>query len=221
MTLLEYLNLIPAANRNKPKFVATISIGAEFYAYIQFLLQQMSTTLFDLDLAVGDQLDIIGKWVGISREVRIPVSGVYFSWDGSDPSVGWDFGSWQPSGDPTEVVILPDDAYRTVIKFKIAANHWDGTTDGAYAIWAILFPDLVFLIQDNQDMTYDLLIIGDISSLMLALIRSGAIALKPEGIRIANYYRPSDDGPVFAWDIENEFFGGWDEGSWATALPPL
>lgn len=218
--LEDYLNLIPSANRDKPNFIAKLSVSLELYVRIQDLLKSM-VPLFDVDVAAGDQLDIIGLWVGVSREVRVPISGVYFTWDGSDPALGWDYGSWQPADAPANITVLPDDAYRQLIKFKIAANHWDGTTDGAYAIWEILFPDLVFLIQDNQDMTYNLAIVGGIiDSLTLALIRGGAIALKPEGVRIANYYIPIDTGPVFSWDTESEFLQGWEEGSWVQELPP-
>lgn len=221
MILEDYLNLVPSANRQKPNFIGSLTVGVEIYARIQELLLSMSDALFDVDTAVGDQLDIIGLWVGVSREVQVPISGVYFQWDGDDPFVGWDYGTWQPSSAPTEITVLPDDAYRTLIKFKIAANNWDGTTPGAYAIWEILFPDLVFLIQDNQNMTYDLAIVGGIiDSLTLALIRNGAISLKPEGVRITNYYVPIDDGPVFAWDTDSPMLQGWDTGSWVRELSP-
>lgn len=220
MTLTDYLNLIPSANREKPNFIGTLSIGVGFYVHLQDLLQSM-VPIFDVDTAVGDQLDTIGIWVGVSREVKVPIPGVFFTWDGTDYTVGWDYGSWQPSDAPSNVTILPDDAYRVLIKFKIAANHWDGTTDGAYAIWEILFPTLVFLIQDHQDMTYSLAIVGGIiDSLTLALIRGGAIALKPEGVRISSYYIAIDTGPVFSWDTDSTYLRGWDTGSWVQELPP-
>ena len=36
---------------------------------------------YDLDSAVGVQLDAVGEWVGISRELAVPLSNVYFSLD--------------------------------------------------------------------------------------------------------------------------------------------
>lgn len=221
MTLEEYLNLIPSENRDKPNFIASLSAWLEVYIHMQELQVSLAGPAFDVDTAVGDQLDIIGEWVNASRLVSIPIEGVFFEWDGT-AEVGWDYGTWQPPGSPSDITELPDDAYRNLIKFKIAANQWDGTTDGAYRIWEILFPDLVFLIQDNQDMSYDLAILGGIvDSLTLALIRQGAIALKPEGVRIANYYIPFDDGPVFGWDVETDYIEGWDSGSWAYEYPTL
>lgn len=221
MTKEEYLNLVTSANREQPDFIAKLSVSLELYVYLEELLGSMIPK-FDVDEAVGDQLDIIGLWVGASREVSIPITGAYFEWDGLTDTTGWDYGSWQPADAPSEITTLPDDAYRTLIKFKIAANSWDGTTPDAYRIWELLFPEYVFLIQDNQNMTYDLAITGGIiDSLTLALIRSGSIALKPEGVRIDHYYLPFDDGPIFGWDADSDTLKGWDEAAWAEELSPI
>jgi len=215
MTVEEYLNLITSAYRKKPKFTAMVSDYVGLPSRVQDLLLSM-IPLFDVDVAVGDQLDIIGLWVGISRDVNIPTTGIYFSWDGVDPSVGWDYGTWQGNLPTSTITELPDDAYRTLIKAKIAANKWDGTTTNAYAIWDALFPDLNILIQDNQNMSYAMIFFGGIiDSLTVALITGGYIPLKPEGVRISGYYIPVDDGPVFGWDMDTDYMQGWDEGSWA------
>lgn len=220
MILEDYLNLITSEYRNQPTFIATISVWLKAIIYLQDLKKSM-IPLFDLDVAVGDQLDILGQWVGVSRNIAIPITGIYFSWDGTDYTLGWDYGSWQPSDAPTSITSLPDDAYRTLIRAKIAANHWDGTTDGAYAIWDALFPNVTILIQDNQNMTYALAIVGGvIDSLTLALITGGYIQLRPEGVRISGYFASIDSGPVFAWDLDAPLLQGWDIGSWARELSP-
>ena len=119
------------------------------------------------------------------------------------------------------ITVLPDDAYRTLVKAKIAANHWDGTTDGAYAIWNSLFTQYTILIQDFQDMSYDLIVVGGIvDSLTLALLVGGYIPLKPEGVRVNEYIVPVNTGPLFAWDVENTLLQGWDQGSWGRELKP-
>lgn len=219
MTEADYLNLITSEYRDQPNFIAMISAGVAIPLRVQDLMKSM-IPLFDVDIAVGDQLDIIGQWVGISRNVSIPISGVYFAWDGT-ANVGWDYGTWQPALAPTNVTSLPDDAYRTLIRAKIAANQWDGTTDGAYAIWDAVFPQFTILIQDNQDMSYDLAVVGGIvDSLTLALITGGYIPLKPEGVRVNEYYVSVDSGPVFAWDLDSTLLMGWETGSWAREFPP-
>lgn len=219
MTDQDYLNLITSEYRDQPDFTAMISADVGLPVQVQALLASM-IPLFDVDAAVGNQLDIIGQWVGITRNVSIPIEGVYFSWDG-DYTVGWEYGTWQPSQAPTNITVLPDDAYRTLIKAKIAANQWDGTTDGAYAIWDSLFTTFKILIQDNQNMSYDLAVVGGIvDSLTLALITGGYIPLKPEGVRVNAYYVSVDDNPVFGWDVESDLLGGWNEGSWVRELVP-
>lgn len=219
-TLVDYLNIITSEYRNQPNFIAMVSADIGVPLQVQALMESM-IPLFDLDLAVGAQLDVIGKWVGISRYIAIPIPGVFFTWDGVDPSVGWDYGTWQPANLPAEVTSLPDDAYLLLIKAKIAANQWDGTVPGAYAIWDTLFPTTTILIQDNQNMTYDLAIVGGIiDSLSLALITGGYIPLKPEGVRVHEYFISPDTNPLFGWDVESAYLGGWNEASWAIEVSP-
>ena len=221
MDVQDYLNLIPSANANQPDFNAVVTINVSVGSRVQQLLQSM-IALFDIDLPpVGDQLDIIGQWVGVSRNVSIPISGIFFTWDGP-ASEGWDYGTWAAQADATTITVLPDDAYLTLIKAKIAANNWDGTTNGAYAIWNSLFSGFEILIQDYQNMTYAMAFVGGIvDSLTLALITGGYIPLRPEGIEITNYFiGPPSGGPVFAWDSDATYLQGWDTGSWATEVAP-
>lgn len=211
----DYLALVTSSYQGKPNFTGVITADVGVQVQVQNLLLSM-IPLFDLDVAVGDQLDVIGLWVGVSRDVSIPSVGVYFSWDGTDPTLGWDFGSWAPLTAPSTITVLPDDAYRTLIRARIAANQWDGTTDGAYAIWEKIFPTTTILIQDYQDMSYSLAVVGGVvDSLTLALLTGGYIPLKPEGVRVLSYFVSVDTNPVFAWDVESTLLGGWDEASWA------
>jgi len=219
MTVAEYLNLITSEHREKPDFKAVVTLNVAVPARVQELLKLM-IPLFDVDVAVGDQLDIIGKWVGVTRDVAIPIAGIFFTWDGVF-SNGWDYGTWTSAIVPTEITVLPDDAYRVLIKAKIAANQWDGTMEGAYAIWESLFSTLTILIVDNQDMSYDLGVVGGIvDSLTLALITGGYIPLKPEGVRVRGYFVSIDSGPVFSWDTDSTLLKGWDTGSWVREFAP-
>lgn len=214
-----YQGLITSEYKNSTNFLKMISFVTSVYVQIQNLYAAMIPA-FDVDLAVGNQLDIIGLWVGISRNVSIPISGVYFSWDGA-PSTGWDYGTWRPSSSPVNITSLPDDAFRNLIRAKIAANNWDGTTDGAYAIWDSIFTQFTILIQDNQDMSYNLGVVGGIiDSLTLALITGGYIPLRPEGVRVNEYFVSVDSNPVFSWDVTSALLAGWDTGSWVSGLAP-
>lgn len=225
-TIQDYLNLIPSANARQPNFVATVELTLSPLVQIQALMQSMIDTIFDLSQnPVGDQLDIIGLWVGVSRVLKIPITGIFFTWNGA-VAQGWSYGIWQdPVNPPTSITVLPDDAYLTLIKARIAANHWDGTTEGAYAIFAILFPNLIILIQDNQNMSFAVAVQGSIpDSLTLALLTGGYLPLKPGAIRISEYFLPVDTHPFFAWSTDTHpltspHLAGWGTGSWANEVP--
>jgi hypothetical protein len=219
MITKDYLDLLTSEFRQKQKYTATVSLDVAVAVRVQELLASM-VPIFDIDSAVGAQLDVIGEWAGISRNVSIPVTGVYFSWDG-DFSVGWEYGVWQGSLAPADVTTLPDDVYRTLIRAKIAANGWNGTTDGAYAIWDNVFPSTIILIQDGQNMSYALAVIGGvIDSLTLALLTGGYLPLKPEGVRVTEYLVSVDTNPAFGWDVESAHLGGWEEASWLREIAP-
>ncbi len=220
MAVNDYLNLIPSQHRSRPKFMAIVGFFATIYQKMIDILT-MTESMYDIDFAVGVQLDFIGEWVGISRNVSIPVTGLYFSFDDVITD-GWDLGLWRGENEPTTITRLPDEQYRTLLKAKIAANNWDGTTENAYAIWSSVFVSPQILIQDNQDLSYDFAFVGGmIDSLTLALLTRGYIPLKPEGITIAKYIVPIDSGRLFAWDTDNAYLAGWDTGSFGTEIMPL
>lgn len=216
----DYLSLVTSEHRLKQKFTDTISLSVALQSHLQGLAASLPEK-FDVDHAVGVQLDAVGKWVGASRYVGIPLVGVYFSWD-STVVDGWDAGVWQGPFDPDSgLTTLPDDSYRILIKAKIAANHWDGSIPGAYKVWTTVFPDSYIIIQDNQDMSMIVGIAGtQLDTVTQALLTGGYIPLKPEGVRVSYYAIATTDGPLFAWDSDSLALAGWDTGSWAVELSP-
>jgi hypothetical protein len=168
------------------------------------------------------QLDAVGEWVGASRYLNTPLTGVYFTWDGLEAE-GWDFGTWIGPFDPVSgLVSLPDSDYRILIKTKIAANSWDGTIPEAYRIWETVFADSSILIQDNQNMTMTVGVAGTVlSSVTQALLVGGYIPLKPMGVRVNYYAIGPTDAPLFAWDADaSAALAGWDIGVWGKILTP-
>lgn len=220
-SLDDYTGLITSQHADKPKFKAVVE------AVTQGLVDNINlcaalTEHFNLDTAVGVQLDAVGLWVGASRRLKLPLE-VYFEWDGS-VILGWDSGSWQGEFDPvTGLVLLPDDAFRRLIRSKIAANNWDGTIPGAIAVWDIAFDGgQTIIIQDNQDMSMVVGFVGPaLSAIDQALLTGGYTPLKPAGVRIAYYAIPSGPGPLLGWDSNSDELRGWDFGQWAQILLPL
>lgn len=221
VSLTDYTSLITSEHNQKPKYLAMVSLLAGTLVDIQ------NTTLgitggYDLDVAVGDALDTLGRWIGLSRQVVTPITGVYFAWD--TDGVGWDQGNWRGPFDPlTGLTTLDDDTYRLFLKATIGANHWDGTIEHWQSVMNYVFTGTGTVISfvDYQDMSMDVVITGvPPSALVKALIRDGYFILKPGAVRINGYFITSVPGtPIFAWDAPgSSSFAGWDTGSWAATL---
>ncbi|WP_334046126.1 DUF2612 domain-containing protein [Burkholderia cepacia] len=214
--LIEYTALITSEHSDKPRFMATVE------SLVQPLVDQMGVLQsmpgrFDLDNAVGVQLDDVGLWVGVSRKIRTPLTGVYFSFDIA--GLGFDQGTWKGPFDPDSgLTVLDDDTYRLVIRAKIGANHWDGTLEQSAAILNSIFDaDTHVFIEDHQDMSMTIGIAGKVPpATFLALLSGGYIPLKPEGVRV-NYtvVTTVDGSPLFGFDMSNQLVAGFDVGAWS------
>jgi hypothetical protein len=216
--------------------MATASAVLRPVCGVEELLHELRLA-FDLDTAVGAQLDAVGVRVGRSRYVRMPIN-TYFSWD--TEKLGWNEAYWRGKYDPASgMTRLPDDLYRLLLYGKVAANSWDGTIPGAYAVWEIAFAGRggVLFIQDNQDMSMIVGIAGIVPDEgFIQLLLQGYIPLKPEGVRISWFaLLPGANGgtdgggdggadaagPLFAWDCDSDALSGWQSGSWPRKLTPI
>jgi hypothetical protein len=184
MILSDYLNLIPQQHREKPKFIATVSTYVSSCIHIQDV---MDSTLkeFDIDFAIGKQQDIVNEWIGSSRAIPIPITGLYFTW-GDTSLTGWASGLWKSKFDPdTGIEVLNDTEFRRMMKAKTLSNIWKGNLNFVYNI---LFEAFFTAVQnttviDNGDMTMEVQTVG-FSELDIDLLEQGIIILKPVGVGI-------------------------------------
>lgn len=210
-----YLNLVTSEHQDKPNFIEMISAVLQPLADDIAVLQSLPS-LYDLDNAAGAQLDVVGQWVGASRNLNVPLVGVYFAFDTA--GVGFDQGTWLGPFDPTSGLIsLPDDTHLTYLRARIANNVWDGTIPGAYATWDVVFAGtgITILIQDLGTMHMLFAVYGSIpDAVTYALITSGLLDLKPAGVKIDAYLTPVvADTPFFGFDVENTYISGFDVGA--------
>jgi len=222
-TVEGWLSLVTSAHSDKPKFIASLTAFLQPLADNVEVLDSFSQA-FDLDIAQGVQLDVIGQWVGVTRYLTTPLTGVYFSLD--DPNLGLDQGSLQGPFDPVNgLTVLPDDAYQNLLRARIAANHWDGTIPNAYEIFAIVFQSRGFglLIQDGQDMTMIYALTGpQPDAVTLQLFIQGYLALKPAGVTISNFFTPGvPNAPYFGLDSEGTAIAGLDVGAFGNIYPGI
>jgi hypothetical protein len=186
LQLSDFLSLIPPPNRTQPKFMGWMAVNLQTYIDVADVLNTLLTA-FDINSANGIQLDIIGEILNLSRRVNFEPS------DSSSP-------------------ILNDDNYRIVLKAKIIQNQWKGTTKEIYDFWTQNFPDQALIIKDNQNMSMDVAIFGLAPGLQQDLVSNGYYMPKPAGVKV-NYTFATD--PIFAWDLNTDYFKGYDEGYWA------
>lgn len=187
-----YRRLLTSEYKTRPRLTSwllwLLSEGLTYKNTVQEFLDA-----FNLDTAEGVQLDIIGRIVGVDRLLSFhPVSG--------------------------DSPLMNDSTYRMVIKAKIIQNTWKGTLDDLYEAWAVLFPEVrYFQIQDLQDMTYNVVIMGAFTPLERELIANGYIIPKPEGVRINLLTITDTSGlPLFAYDMDTYLLSGYTS-HWAEA----
>ena len=113
--------------------------------------------------------------------------------------------------DLEDAPLITDDVFRTIIKARIVQNVWKGNVLELYEMWDNLFPEnLGIQIQDNQDMSFNIILVGEYTGLMRELIMHGYIIPKPEGVRINALSFISTDGmPIFAYDYNTLNYSGY------------
>lgn len=135
-----YANLLIIQYHDQPKAQATIELITEVMLANNILLDIQNA--YDVDTAVGAQLDVIGKYVGVDRyyselELSNYFSMVDYSQAGSLPSSPpqWgfcnysNFSSFAYNGslDYADIITvsnaLNDDSYRFLIRLKIILNN--------------------------------------------------------------------------------------------------
>lgn len=179
-----YLNLITSEHRMKPKYVSMLENVFEMYSDESSALDDVNYRM-DIDDAIGDQLDILGEYIGQSRVLNVEITGASST--------------------------LGDEDYRFLLKSKIAQNNWKGTIEELYDIWEEMFPDIELIVYDNQDMTCTLLIIGSMTSIQIQLLLLDFLIPKPCGVKY-NYTFVSRT--LFAYDLDNERYAGYNTGYW-------
>ncbi len=217
-----YLSRITSAHSDKPKFMAMLEGCLQPFVDAQAVAESIPQA-YDLDEAIGAQLDVVGQWIGRSRYLNIPLLDPWFRF--GDARRGWGRGIWKDQFDPgTSLARLNDSQYRKLLYAKRAANSWDGTVDEATRILHILgVPNETHLwLQDNQDMTDAVCVSGLLPSIVVCfIIAQNLVPVKSSGITRKYYFVSVDNSPLFGFGVQNSFVSGWGTGTWGVSAAKL
>jgi hypothetical protein len=188
-TIAEYLLKVTSQYQNSPKFLEWLSIPLLICQHVHECSENMPAE-FDLDSAVGVQLDIIGQYLGQSRTLPF------------DPTDGTSS-------------YLEDDIYRNILKLKTMTNYWDGSLHSIYIGWNEVFSESFISIVDNMDMTATITLSGMMTQLIKDMIYNDLVLPRPEGVQYI--YGTEEDLNIvarFAYDLDTNDFKGYNESWW-------
>jgi len=130
----DYSQLLTSEYANSPNLIQTVQLTANAIGDITTLLQSLPAQ-FDLDTAIGSQLDVDGQWIGFARTIGgvIVVQFFGFADDATaltfgelgNPAVGGRF--LELGEDTSTTATLSDPEYRLLLRAKILQNDWDGS----------------------------------------------------------------------------------------------
>jgi len=212
----EYSKLLIIQYADKPRAKKQIQAVISNFGNIYNLINLFEKE-FDLDLAKGRQLDIIGKIIGLNRRVPFTIPKKYFSFRGnvnaSPMGNKFEIVSSSPFRDKFEIpyssTLLNDADYRFFIRAKIAQNYAKGTMIDAdnlslQDIYDFLFSGNAYIV-DNQDMSMTLYLDASIDINMLQYIKQMKLFSKPQGVNMKKV-QYSKSG-TFGFQSRNRGFG--------------
>lgn len=191
----QYTLLLIKQYWEKPKAKAEIELLMSTWSESYSLFSSFEDA-FDLDLAIGNQLDIIGRIVGVPRNVPLVLEKIRFGFDGDATARGFaelfnsDIES-APMFDLFETVYtdqqLDDYDYRFFIKAKIARNISSGimTSDERISLQDSIqasFNGQAYVL-DNYDMSLILTISPSVDEERIRTILSLDLLPKPQAVR--------------------------------------
>lgn len=200
-TVLEYYaNTLIAQYYNKPKAIGTIRAllgGTGAYGLIADAIANQVRDGFDLDTAVGKQLDMLGKLRGVQRYLSTLDLGKVFLplVDYDDPDVGTlpGLASYDDATQPPVTYImtyedfitstLQDGDFRRVIKFLAAVQSCDyayGTLDGI--MYTFFAGNVNLKVTGDMQITYEHLT-SDTDNLF-TIIREMGLLPGPGGVEV-------------------------------------
>lgn len=192
----EYRDLIIKQYWDKPKASAEIELLTSTWRRVFELLDSFPVE-FDIDVATGDRLDIIGRIVGLDRTIPFLLDKIAFGFAENDDARGFDDKFDGPLANtapflskferPYTSLELNDNDYRLFLKAKIMQSAGSAfmASDSRISVQDVInaaFEGRAYVI-DNQDMSLTLYVGASFDlDRLRAIIRLGLLP-KPQGVK--------------------------------------
>jgi hypothetical protein len=192
------------------------TIGAWVKGPIADLLIHDVRDAFDIDTAIGAQLDVIGEYIGFQRTIYgtvvrnywqvddydAPGSAIYGLTDYTDSTINPASVTWRYEFNHAAIYDLEDEEFRFMLKLKRALNFSDNTLYSISAIlWEFLGPNAI--VFDGKDMTLGYYI-NAAESRLAAIAASQDLLPKPIGVGLSGIFSVPDPLNVFGFQSYTE-----------------
>ena len=204
---------IYAQYRDKPKAVAWLAIAKELGGSIEAAAEAVRKS-YDIDTAVGEQLNVIGRIVVAARSFvgSMPMNPGLF-----DLTDGDEFGDDEAMFSALTIDQdgqLSDEFYRLVIKAKIVKNNGDATIENILDGMNFLIPKAeVLRVTDGEDMSFSIEFYGQITNLERFALLNARLISRPQTVRFNGFLEGFDMVEFGDLDAEfgdeNEEFAGY------------
>ena len=194
--MTDYTQYITSQHNQRQRFVDTVFALTEMAQAIRSVVDAIPGH-FDLDLAIGAQLDIIGLWVGQSRYIKDALPAEFFGFDDTPAALGFGEegmpyigGRWYEEGESSmSTSVLHDELYRLLIRARIVKNHYRGGFAGIIAGARQIFDDekIHVSVQDLGNMAMRVNIGKPLSKVEQVIVKKLDIIPRPAGVLIEGF----------------------------------
>jgi hypothetical protein len=211
-TIEYYKDLILYQYINKPKATETIKLLVK-----QALVDLLSIAVndaFDIDTAIGDQLDVIGEYIGFDRVIQSAILRDYFTFqeqesptdspvgftDYNDSSLNISVSFYNYINAQGTTSYLIDDEYRLLLKLKSYTNiSQNSLSEIASILYTYFDTDLILFDQFDMSISY---FASDSISRIIGIAYQENLLPKPMGVEVTGVFVVDD--PAKVWSLKSE-----------------
>ena len=205
----QYSDLLLAQYVNAPRARATV--GLLCYEAICDLVQLDVQNAFDIETATGVQLDVLGLYIGFSRNIVAEIDRYYFELrDYADPGTGeagfTDYTDQTINAGSsfylyvfanTAFYTLSDAEYRPLLKLKIILNQSNNSLSSiANDLWYAFGDQIICFDDANMSISYA--IKTDATAIAKLAVQANLLP-KPMGVRLSGVFVVDNPAALFGW----------------------